>query len=222
MHRQIASDANAAVQTIAIQSDSKTRIGDGDGVNFSEFEANGMLRFAGTSRVWRDSMVPATSFRAGGTALSFDNLTANIYAYRFDINDEIHFSVQFNHDIYTSGLISPHVHLVNKNAIGAENYNVAVDFRYTWVNIGQAFPSELTELNVKLSFQNRLALTHSVLEFADITPSAVQGGVSSILMGTVKRVAADAQPYNTNDIYIIGLDVHHQCDTTGSREEFAK
>lgn len=222
MHRQIAADANAAAQTIAIQSDSKTRIGDADGSDYTEIESDGTIRMNGAATVWRDSMVPATSFRAGGTALTFDNLTTNIYAYRFDINDEIHFSVQFNHGIRTAGHIVPHVHLVNKNAIGNTGYNVAVDFRYTWVNIFGYFPGELTELNVKASFQNTLALKHHLLNFTAITPSATQGGISSILMGTVKRVAASVQPYNTNDIYILGLDVHHECDTIGSRGETTK
>jgi hypothetical protein len=222
MHRQIAADDNAAVQTIAVQGDSTTRIGDADGTDYSEIEAAGTLRFNGAARVWRDSMVPATSFRTGGTALTFDALTANIFAYRFDVNDEIHFAVQFNHDIYASSIISPHIHLVNKKDIGALNYNVAVDFRYTWTNINKTFPSEQSELNTKLSFQNALALSHKVLGFADIAPTADQGGVSSILMGTVKRVAASLQPYNTNDIYILGLDMHYQCDTVGSRQEYIK
>lgn len=222
MHRQIATDPSAAPQTIAIQSDSKTRIGDADGTDYTEIDADGTIRMNGAATVWRDSMVPATSFRAGGTALTFDNLTTNIYAYRFDISDEIHFSVQFNHDIRAAGHLVPHVHLVNKNAIGNTNYNVAVDFRYTWTNLFNGFPSEQNELNVKCSFQNKLALHHNLVNFSTINPSATQGGISSILMGTVKRVAASIQPYNTNDIYILGLDVHYECDTIGSRGEITK
>lgn len=222
LHRVIATDQAAADQTIAVQGDSKTRIGDADGVDYTEIESNGTMRAVGGAQVWRDSMVPATFFRSGVSALTFDLLTTNIYAYRFDINDEIHFSVQFNHEMSVGSVIYPHLHLVNKNAIGNTNYNVAVDFRYTWANVNSIFGAEQSELDKKTSFQNFSALTHNKLGLSPITPNASQGNISSILLGVIKRVAASVQPYNTNDIFILGLDIHHKCDTIGSRQEYIK
>ncbi len=171
---------------------------------------------------WDDSMVSPTSFRSGGTALTFDLLTASIYTHRFDVNDEIHIAVQFPHSIKVNTIISPHIHIINKNAIGASNYNVAFDFKWTWANIGSAYPAEQQQLNVKQSFQNASALTHKMLVFNDITPVAGQGNISSIFLAMLKRVAADSEPYNTADIYSLGFDVHFQKDTVGSRFVGAK
>jgi hypothetical protein len=119
-------------------------------------------------------------------------------------------------------IIKPHLHIVNQNAIGNTNYNVAFDISYTWANIGQVFPSELTQLNIKQSFQNAAALTHKMMNFADITPTVVQGNISSIFMAKITRVVADSQPYNTGDIFTIGFDIHYEKDTIGSRTPSSK
>lgn len=194
----------------------------GGSSNYSGFEADGTLAMYGDARVWDDSMVAPTAFRSGGTSLTFDLLTTSIYTHRFDVNDEIHQIIQFPHSIDTGTAVIPHIHIVNKNAIGNTNYNVAFNFYYTWANIGSIFPAELSELNVKQSFQNASALTHKMLNFTTITPTAVQGGISSIFMCMLKRVAADDQPYNTNDIYSLGFDIHFLKDTIGSRETTSK
>jgi hypothetical protein len=174
------------------------------------------------SIVWDDSMVAPTAFRSGGTALTFDLLTATIYTHRFDVNDQIHVVVQFPHSIKLNSGISPHIHIINKNAIGNTGYNVAFDLHYTWANIGSIFPSELNQLNVKQSFQNVAALTHKMLTFTTINPTAVQGGISSIFLAKITRVAADSEPYNTNDIFTLGFDIHFQKDTIGSRQTGVK
>jgi hypothetical protein len=198
-----------------------SRIIGGD-THHTSFEADGTLVMVGDATVWDDSMVAPTAFRSGGTALTFDALTATIYTHRFDVGDEIHVVCQLPHSLKVNSVITPHIHIVNKNAIGNTNYNVAFDLHYTWANIGQIFPAEEAQLNVKQSFQNVGALTHKMLSFADITPTAVQGGISSIFMAKVTRVAADAQNYATADIYSIGFDIHFEKDTIGSRQPATK
>jgi hypothetical protein len=170
------------------------------------------------SVVWDDSMVAPTAFRSGGTALTFDQLTATIYTHRFDVGDQIHIAVQFPHTMKLNTAISPHIHITNRNAVGNTNYNVAFDFYYTWANIGSIFPAELSELNVKQSFQNTAALTHKMLTFTSLNPTAVQGGISSILLAKITRVNADTQNYSNADIFTLGFDVHFQVDTMGSRQ----
>jgi hypothetical protein len=172
--------------------------------------------------VWDDSMVAPTAFRGGATALTFDLLTTSIYGHRWDVNDEVHIWIQFPHSIKTNTIVSPHIHIINKNAIGNTNYNVAFNFYWTWANINSSFPAEQSELNVKQSFQNIGALTHKMLVFGDITPTTGQGGISSLFLGMFKRVAADSQPYNTNDIFCGGIDIHFQKDTQGSRQRGSK
>lgn len=168
--------------------------------------------------VWDDSMVAPTAFRSGSTSLTFDALTSTIYTHRFDVGDEIHVAIQFPHTIKVGTAVVPHLHLINKNAIGATGYNVAFNFYYTWASIGQVFPSELSQLDVRQSFQNASALTHKMLNFTAITPTAAQGGISSIFLARLVRVAAGAEPYNTADIFTLGFDIHFEVDTMGSRQ----
>jgi hypothetical protein len=194
----------------------------GGPVNHTSFEADGTMVMSGDATTWDDSMVAPTAFRSGGTALTFDLLTATVYTHRWDVGDEIHVVCQLPHALKAGSSIIPHVHIVNKNAIGNTNYNVAFDIHYTWANIGSVLPAELNELNVKQSFQNVAALTHKMLSFTPLVPTGVQGGISSIFLAKITRVAASSQAYNTADIYTLGFDIHFEKDTLGSRNPTSK
>jgi hypothetical protein len=194
----------------------------GGSANHTTFEADGTMLMVGDATTFDDSMVSPTAFRSGGTALTFALLTATIYTHRFDVGDEIHVVVQLPHSMKVNTKIYPHLHIVNQNAIGNTNYNVAFDMHYTWASIGSIFPAELNELNVKQSFQNIGALTHKMLSFTELTPTVAQGGISSIFMAKITRVNANAQPYNTADIYTLGFDIHFEMDTIGSRNPTTK
>lgn len=194
----------------------------GNATDYMQIDSEGRVSYAGRATEWDDSMVPAANMRTGVSSLTFDNLTANLMAYRFDINDIAYMAVQMPHSLKVGSEIKPHLHLVNKNSIGATGYNVAFNWRYIWANIGSAFGAEQVESNVKCSFQNAAALTHKILALPDITPSASQGGISSILVCSLERVAADAEPYNTNDVFTLGFDIHFERDSGGSREPTEK
>lgn len=183
----------------------------------SSFEQDGTLVFSGNATVWDDSMVPPAYFRTGLASLSFDVLTGGLYAYRFDLNDEPQMMIQFPHGMKENTIIKPHIHIINKNAIGVENYNIAFDIEYTWASPGQVFPSTNTISGVTFSLSGASAMKHNKLSFADITPTAVQGGISSILIVRLKRVSAALNAYDTNDIFVAGFDVHVEKDTVGSR-----
>ena len=190
--------------------------------SYLHIDSTGHLRQMGGSRLWDDSQVPAGSFRTGGQALTFAALTTNIYAYRFDVGDVIHMAVQMPHGMKAGTAIAPHIHLVNKNAIGAAAYNVGMRFYYIWSKIGSVFAGEQTEAEVLCSFQNATALTHKVKAFTEISPSSDQDGISSIFCCSVERIAASVESYGTADIYILGFDIHYEKDTLGSRTQFAK
>jgi len=186
--------------------------------NHTEFEADGTLRSLGNSTAWLDSMVPPTVFRIGGTALALAELTSGIYAHRFDVTDVIHFNIQFNHNMMVDTTIYPHIHLVNKEAItGAAN--VTFTLAYTWANIGTNFPAVESDPDRIVDMADAGALSHTVGSFAGIAPTLVQGGISSVLVGSLTRVDAG---YTTANIFLLGFDIHYQVDTLGSREEFVK
>lgn len=195
----------------------------GGATDYSEFEADGTLKFNGGATVWDDSMTPAFGARTAAADLALQLLTGGIYAPRYDLNDEVFQCVQFPHSIKTSGTVTikAHVHLVNQNSIGATGYNVAFDLEYVWGNIGSVL-SGSSQSDKRVSFQNTAALTHKMLVFDDVVAGAGQGGISSLFFCRLKRVAAGAEAYNTNDIFYGGFDIHFEKDTVGSREPASK
>jgi hypothetical protein len=190
----------------------------GGETNYVEFEEDGTMVKRGDATVWLDSMVPPTVYRTGGTSLVLAELVSGIYAHRFDHSDAIHFDLQFNHGMKVGTKIYPHIHLVNKAAIvGAAN--VTFTLTYSWANIGEAFPAVQTQASKVVSFADAAGLSHKVLTFDAITPTAVQGGISSILIGVLTRENAG---YATANIFHLGFDIHYEVDTLGSRGEFIK
>ena len=190
--------------------------------NYTEFEADGTMVAKGNATVWDDSQMPATAFRNAAAAFTLDVLVGGIYQTRFDLNDEAQMSLRLPHSMKENSAIAPHIHLVNKTAIGATNYNVSFEFEYGWSNNTAAFSSTTTTETKTLSFQNAAALTNKRLDFTAITPGTGQGGISSFFICRVKRVTAVSQPYNTNDIFTLGFDIHFEKDTMGSRTVSAK
>jgi hypothetical protein len=185
-------------------------------------DSEGVMRSMSNATMWDDSMVPANAFRNGVTALTFSALTTNLYGYQIDSGDILHLSVQLPHSMKAGSSIYPHIHLVNKNAIGNTAYNVAFKLTYIWAKIGGVFAGEQSEAEVRCSFQNASALTHKVMNFAAITPAAAQDGISSIFMCAVERIASSVENYATADIYTLGFDLHFEKDTLGSREPATK
>ena len=204
--------------TAAVEEITATDIKFGDDTNYSKFDADGTLRMYGTATVFDDSMVPATVFRTGGTALAFVELVDGIFAHRMDVNDVIHFMVQFPHRMKIDSTIFPHIHIINQAAIvGAAN--VTFTLRYTWANINASFPAVTPDANVILDLADADALTHSVKSFAAIVPVAGQGGFSSILVGSLERVNSG---YTANNIFLGGFDIHYEVDSLGTKEEYVK
>lgn len=198
------------------------QIGDVTGGNYTEIESDGTIHSVGDALCWDDTFASAGVFRLGASSLTLDTLEDTIKQFRFDLNDEIFIpGIQFPHKMATGLVVSPHIHLINQNAIGATNYNVRFEFEWDWVNIGEELQGSTTA-DVTFSLQNESALHHSVFEFGDITPTSKQGGISSIFIARVKRISAASNAYNTNDIFTVGIDIHFRIDTMGSRDEYVK
>lgn len=190
----------------------------GDETNYTQFEKDGTMVAKGNATTFLDSMVPPTVFRTGGTSLVLAELVSGIYAHRFDVTDQIHFNIQFNHGMQLNTIIYPHLHLVNKDAIvGAAD--VTFSLTYSWANIDSSFPAVTTPANRVVSYADKAGLYHTILEFDAIEPAAGQGGISSIFIGALTRVNTG---YTANNIFLLGFDCHYVVDTMGSRQEYIK
>jgi hypothetical protein len=165
---------------------------------------------------WDDSQASAGLFTTGLTSLTLDTLVGGIKQYRFDVNDEVHIpAIQFSHGMMINSVLHPHIHLINKVAIGASPQNIKFEFEWAWVNINGKI---LASANDPQTFDvgGLDALTHSMWLFSNITPVADQGGISSLFMCRIKRVSADSNAYDTANIFTGGFDVHFVKDTVGS------
>lgn len=190
--------------------------------NYTMFEADGTPVAVGDATTFDDSQAAVIYMRSGGTALTLDSLSGGIYAYRLDKNDEIHSQIQTTHKYKIGSPIYFHIHLLNKNAVGASNYNVGIQLEWAWAGLFGVMPAAVTETTVDCSFQNASALMHKVFEIATITPTVAQSTISSILFFRVKRVTATSNDYTGTDIFLAGIDFHNEMDTPGSRGEYSK
>jgi len=167
---------------------------------------------------WNDSMVPPTVFRTGGTALTFDEIIDGIYGYRLDPTDTIHFQVQFSHAMKLNTVIKPHGHLANKSAISG-SASINLEFRWTWANLNTSFPAVTPDSPITADFTDAAALTSKLVGFTDITPVSGQGNISSILLGSLERLNTG---YTTNNIFLLGFDIHYEMDSLGSKQPTSK
>lgn len=178
-----------------------------------------------TQPTWNDSMIPASSFRTtGGTGLTFADFSGGIYMNRFDVGDIFYIHIQLPHDMKVDTPVYPHLHLAVNSAIGATNYNVEVTTKSAWANINAAFGVPATvSTGLVCSFQNAAQYTHKILTLSTLTPGITEDGISSYVIFAVERITASVAPINpAQSVFIMGMDIHYQTDTMGSRQETAK
>jgi hypothetical protein len=196
----------------------------GTSPNVSSFGADGVLVMEGEATLWNDSMVPAANFRTGGTALTFIDCGNGIFLHRFDVGDIFYVQIQFPHEMKLNTTVYPHLHLMCNTAIGATGYNVEVTTSQSWTNINSAFPvPTIVSTGQIVSFQNSAQYKHVIMPLSPVIPTVNQGDISSFIMYKVERITSSVQPLSpANSLFILGMDIHYEIDTMGSREEFIK
>jgi len=194
----------------------------GGATNHTKFETDGTMVSVADARTYDDSQAAVVYMRTGGTALTLAAFDGGIFQYRLDVTDEVHSQIQLSHRYEPGTPIYLHVHLANKSAVGATQYNVGIEIEYMWGSINSVIPAAAVLTTIDCSFQNAAGLTHKVFEIATLTPSANQGSISSILMFRVKRVNGTTQNHADANIFLLGIDVHTHQDTLGSRQEYIK
>jgi hypothetical protein len=109
-------------------------------------------------------------------------------------------------------------------AIGATNFNVEVTTSQAWANLGSVFPVPTPVASGLVhSFQNAAQYKHDIMSLSPITPISGEGGLSSCLMYKVERITASINPLSpATSLFILGMDIHYQIDSIGSRQELIK
>jgi len=188
--------------------------------DYTEFEADGTITMKGDATVWDDQQVNISSVRLppsgapswaaykGGQVLEFSGSADNT----------IYFTAQLSHKIKVGSDIDFHIHYVPEDNTAG---NARWVFTYSWANISEAMPGETTV--TKILATPEVTDKHTYADIADISPSATQGGISSILLCSLTRTGSHGDDtYNNKVIRLTAADFHLEMDMIGSRTELAK
>lgn len=174
---------------------------------------------------WDDSQVPGLAIVGGATAPGLIDFagssTVKVYGFDGGSRDEIaHFSIQLSHKYKEGTALQPHLHWCETADPADPSYtNVVWRLEYSIQNVDGTFsaPTVLLETN-SITGTN---WTHKIAGFApDIDGTSLK--ISSVLVGSVQRVASSASDTYDKDVALLSLDFHHEVDMPGSRETLVK
>lgn len=213
-------NGNFGVGTItpAARFDNRGTLRSGTTANYSEFEADGTLKFNGTATVWDDLrtpvqnlIVPATKNPAwgafnGGQALFFDATTVA------GNQEEVYFSLQMPHS-WKEGSTSlvPHVHVSSTGVSNGDQ--VRWGLVYSWANIHSIFAAPTTVF----AMQTAMGADDYHLQATFPAISGAGKTISSILMCKLYRNGASTLDTMAGDAILLEFDMHYEIDTVGSR-----
>ena len=222
LHRIIASDVTAAVQTITVDSSAITKIGDADGANYSKFEADGTLEFQGAAIVWNDLQFQISDAKVTPASLlpSWEEFTTNTSEYAFSVNDEVDTSANEIPHWWKEGTAGhAHIHITTK-AVPAQEEKAQFTVTFAYADTDEVWvEAPLTaELTIPIS---TTALTNFYLDLGDITLTNYL--FEAQIRCRVKRIAKSAGGTEyVGDIFITQVGIHFESDTVGSRTERTK
>lgn len=208
--------------TITISFPSVVRLGDLAGGNYSEFEADGTLKFVGNATTFDDLQFGISGGKVPAVNTpTFEAFTTNTNEYSFAVDDYIDLSANelfHRWKIGSSGEFHLHVTTKAANGTGANRfakftlYIAYADTNEVWVE---------TSLTEELTIPDgTAALTHFLLNMGDLALTNQLIGCQVKLR--VKRIAATGGTEYAGNIFITQVGSHLEQDTIGSRTEYVK
>jgi hypothetical protein len=189
----------------------------GGAANYSEFEADGTLKFNGDATVWKDLITSASNLRSGGSPPTFAQFLNGVYGYRFDAGtaDELHGSFELQHDYKEGTDLDFHVHW---SPTTTNNGNVVWGVEYTVQNIAGVFPATTT-VTMTPTAAGGVANAHKLHDIAIITGTGLK--IGAVIVYRVFRQNGGTDTF-TGNAFLHSVGIHYQCDTVGSRQELVK
>lgn len=200
-------------------------------------EADGTLRMDGSSTVFDDVMIypdatnrgeskapvwggaSPTAFKknAGGTSQG-----VLLWMFSASTEQEVYFTVQLPHGYKVGSDIYPHVHWTTASGTPSGT-NVVWGLEYTTIAIGGIYPTTSTLLaNSVIAPIGSPSGSgqHLITSFGNISGSGL--GISTVLICRLYRAATNGSDTFANEVGLLGIDIHYEKDTEGSRTEFTK
>lgn len=187
----------------------------GDATNYSTFESDGTLLFAGNATVWKDIDFPIIIRSTGVGIPTLEVLNGNLRAPQWQVNDFNQCECQeFIHEWKEGSTVYWHLHLTTNGLDATDRYvRFSVEYGYVDVNGVWQFPAVLDSGDLLIP-ANTTSKTMMIMSLGNFTPAVKIGGHS---IAYLTRIASTgAAP--TNNPWIPMLQLHIQCDTAGSRQ----
>lgn len=174
---------------------------------------------------WDDSQVPGLAVVGGATAPGLIDFagSSDVKVYGFDggsRDEEAHFSIQLSHKYKEGTTLEPHLHWCETAApANAADTNVVWSMTYSIQNVNGTFSSPTT-----LLVTNSITGTNWTHRIAGFDPD-IDGAdlkISSVLVGSVNRLASSASDTYDKDAALLSLDFHYETDAPGSRQTLVK
>jgi len=196
----------------------KRKFGDVTGGNYSGFEDDGTLVAYGDATTYNDLIMPAGNLRHGNTPPVFAVFLGGIYAPRFDagVADEVHGSVEFQHNYKEGTDIEVHVHW---SPTTTNTGNIVFGFEYTVANMTTGtFGAPTTITNTpfaSLGIINR----HTYTTIGVISGTGRK--IGDVIVFRFYRQKGGTDTF-TGNAFVHSIGIHYECDTTGSRSVTGK
>lgn len=182
--------------------------------SFSEFESDGTLRFGGDATVYDDLVVPLFSAKVGGANVpTWAALRGNINAYTFAVGDYLTASAEMLHGYKEGTDIEAHIHWATNGLEAVDKY-VKWEIEYTIGNMSDVMSSSAVETVEAVIPANTPDRNHMYSSIAVIPGSALK--IGNYIVFRIRRIASSGTAPTANP-FALGVGIHYQADTVGSR-----
>lgn len=187
-------------------------IGDGGTTNYSQFEADGTLKFVGAATVFEDlNFDPSSS--GGPVATIPDYVTINNVFYRefTNLNNQMCGGAnEVPHNYKLSSQLYPHMHIFLKSGESAGTTGVSFTFYWVLRPKNAAVVSGSVVLSATSAQLTANPVILSIYDSTGFTGSEVNGAQLNV---AIYRTGGDA-----GDVVVTTYGVHYEIDTIGSRQ----
>lgn len=186
------------------------------GINpdYSEFEADGTLKFNGDATVWIDIDFPIIIRSTGAAIPTLEVLQGNIQAPQWQVND---FNVcegqELVHKWKEGSEVYWHLHMIT-NGVDAVDKFVRWEVEYFWVNVSGQLSGTSTITHEHTIPANTPSTTMQIVSIGSFVPT--DGRIGGHVFARLKRIGSVGAAPSRNP-WCTMLQLHIECDTVGSR-----
>lgn len=197
----------------------------GGASDYTQFEADGTMVAHGDATTWRDELGDITRIQVSGIGISVDGAENTMdFSTTANLSDYVYANYQINHDWKSGTAANIHIHFLQTN-------NAVPNFliEHRWQKNGAAKTTAWTRaICTTLAFTYTAGTLNQIAYLSGGIAAPVGYGISDILQIRIYRDNANtsglfpgADAY-TGDAEVTSADIHLECDTLGSRSEYAK